>query len=61
MSRTKEYIDQLMEQGVDIHDNEYDAEYLEYLEEQYQKSLKEMNQYFNEHAEEIETETPKSE
>jgi putative N-acetylmannosamine-6-phosphate epimerase len=58
MSKTKEYIDNLKEQGIDvlaIDDTvytEYDAEYEEYLKKIYLESLEEMNKHFMEHPEE---------
>jgi hypothetical protein len=43
MSKTKDYISEMMDKGIDVlSDDKYDILYAEYLEEQYQKSLREM-------------------
>ena len=55
MSRTKEYIDNLMDQGIDpfaTEDPQYDLEYQKFLEDSYRQSLEEMNRYFAEHPDE---------
>jgi len=60
MSKTKEYIDNLKEQGIDvlaIDDTvytEYDAEYEEYLKKIYIESLEEMNKTFTEETKKLE-------
>ena len=58
MSMIKAYIDKMMDAGIDIlaetNDFDYDAEYLEYLENNYRQSLDEMNQHFMEHPDETE-------
>lgn len=54
MSKTKEYIEDMMSKGIDVLavDNpNYDPEYMDYLERKYRESLAEMNQYFDEHPE----------
>jgi hypothetical protein len=58
MSKTKDYISEMMDKGIDVltDSNDYDYEYALFLEAEYQKSLQDMNQTF-----ESETETPKSE
>lgn len=47
MSRTKEYIDSMMEDGIDVLaiENPYDDK--EYLERKYNESLQEMIEFFN--------------
>jgi hypothetical protein len=58
MSKTKEYIDNLKEQGIDVLAIDdtvytvYDAEYEEHLKKIYLESLEEMNKHFMEHPEE---------
>lgn len=54
MSKTKEYIDEMKEQGIDVTLNEtvytqYDAEYEQYLfEKKYRESLEEMTKTLSE-------------
>lgn len=60
MSKTKEYIDNMMDQGVDVlsvDKPEYDAEYQQFiLEQQIREGLEKMHETF-----ETESETTKSE
>ena len=56
MSKTKDYIDNLMEQGIDVFADEnrdYDYEYQKFLEDSYRESLDKMNKHFMENTEEI--------
>ena len=55
MSRTKEYIDEMMDNGIDVlavDDSLMDVDYQAYLDRAYHEALDEMNRYFEEHPEE---------
>lgn len=58
MSKIKDYISEMMDKGIDIlaDSSDYDYEYAQYLEAEYQKSLKDMNDTFKTDVEPVKIE-----